>query len=62
VGTVLQENDYDDAIAVVGLLVSDQAEQARQRVRDLGQQQGEEYAQRIVRAIQAMDRDCKNVQ
>ena len=57
----LQAGDYDGAIEIMGLVFTDKGDQARTRIQQIAaQDQG--LAQRIVAAIQAIGRDCQNVQ
>jgi hypothetical protein len=58
---VLQAGDYDGAIEIMGLVFTTQGDRARQRIQQIAaQDQG--LAQRIVGAVQAIGRDCQNVQ
>nr|WP_281721713.1 serine/threonine-protein kinase [Nitrosomonas nitrosa] len=58
---VLQAGDYDGAIEIMGMVFTDKGDQARSRIQQLaGQNQA--MAQRIVAAVQAIGRDCRNVQ
>lgn len=59
---ILQAGDYDDAIAVMNFVFTDKGDEARQRVQQIAEQKGQELATRIVQAVQAIGRDCKNVQ
>jgi hypothetical protein len=59
---VLQEGDYDDAIEVMTMVFTDKGDEARQKVQQMVAQGGQEKAQRIVSAVQAIGRDCKSVQ
>jgi hypothetical protein len=59
---VLQEADYDDAIEVMTMVFTNKGDEARQKVQQMVAQGGQEKAQRIVTAVQAIGRDCKNVQ
>jgi Na+-transporting methylmalonyl-CoA/oxaloacetate decarboxylase gamma subunit len=58
---ILQAADYDDAIAVLAAIFARNQDQIRQKVQSIVAQRGQEAAQRIVQAIQAMERDCKDV-
>ncbi len=58
----LQAGDYDDAIEIMMLVFTDKGDDARQKVQQMVQQGGQERAQRIVAAVQAIGRDCRNVQ
>ena len=58
---VLQAGDYDGAIEIMGLVFTNKGDQARTRIQQMaGQDQA--MAQRIVGAVQAIGRDCQNVQ
>jgi outer membrane biosynthesis protein TonB len=59
---VLQEGDYDDAIEVMTMVFTNKSDEARQKVQQMVAQGGQEKAQRIVSAVQAIGRDCKSVQ
>ena len=59
---VLQDGDYDDAIEVMTMVFTNKGDEARQKVQQMVAQGGQEKAQRIVSAVQAIGRDCKSVQ
>jgi uncharacterized protein (UPF0261 family) len=62
VQSVLQDGDYDDAIEVMTLVFTNKGDDVRQKIPQMVRQGGQERAQRIVGALQAIGRDCKNVQ
>jgi hypothetical protein len=58
---VLQAGDYDGAIEIMGLVFTNKGDQARTRIQQFVAQD-QAMAQRIVAAVQAIGRDCQNVQ
>jgi len=57
----LQPGDYDGAIEIMGLVFTNKGDQARTRIQQMAAQ-NQAMAQRIVASIQAIGRDCQNVQ
>jgi pSer/pThr/pTyr-binding forkhead associated (FHA) protein len=58
IGTVLDPADYDDMIEVVSAVIAKDNELVRRRMQDVTRRKGQAAQARLVKAGQAMDRDC----